>query len=385
MTTPQDHYYIAELLTKYFNEDINAEEREVLKNWVAESKANQIFFDQLVGDETIQSGVDFLADLNYQAGWKAIKKKRRSQQLVKLMPYLSTAAVLLICIGAGLFFIKFYTAKETPYKVETSSISNDFLPATSTAQLELSDGRIIDLNKQSFEVSETNGMNISGRNGELIYNSDTEKTSRLIHNTIVVPKKGFFKLVLSDGTKVWLNSYTRLYYPVCFGKNQRNVRLTGEAYFEVKKDASRPFFVEVSGKNIQVLGTKFNVNAYQAVAKTTLLEGSVKISIKGKSKILMPGQEAIFSNDEIAVRPANTQKVMAWKNGEFFFRKDGIKEIMDEVSRWYDVEILYHGDDYKKEFSGSLSRSLTLPEVLDMLYFLSGHKFKLTGRTVTVY
>ncbi|MNL58386.1 hypothetical protein D3C87_1820160 [compost metagenome] len=100
--------------------------------------------------------------------------------------------------------------------------------------------------------------------------------------------------------------------------------------------------------------------------------------------MLTPGQEAIFSKDEIAIRDADTQKVMAWKNGEFFFRKDGIKEIMEEVSRWYDVEILYNGDNYSKEFSGSLSRSLTLPEVLEMLHFLSGHKFKLTGRTVTV-
>lgn len=383
MTPNQDHYYIAELLTKYFNEDISDDESEILKNWVAKSETNQNFFNQLKGDETIQSGVDFLANLDYKEGWKSVKRKRRNLGFKKLIPYLSTAAVLIICVGAGLYFFKSYSTKEHIKKVSITPISNDFLPASSTAQLELSDGRIIDLDKQSFEIAETNGINISGRNGELIYNS-TVQINNLIYNTIVVPKKGFFKLTLSDGTKVWLNSYTRLYYPVSFGKQQRNIKLTGEAYFEVKKDPTRPFIVEVSGKNIQVLGTKFNVNAYQPIAKTTLLEGSVKIAINHKSKMLTPGQEALFSKDEIAIRLADTQKVMAWKNGEFFFRKDGIKEIMDEVSRWYDVEILYNGDNYGKEFSGSLSRSLTLPQVLEMLHFLSGHKFKLTGRTVTV-
>jgi transmembrane sensor len=383
MTPNQDHYYIAELLRKYFNEDISDDECELLKNWVAESEINQNFLNQLKGDETIQSGVDFLANLDYKEGWKSVKRKRRIKGFKKLIPYLSTAAVLFICIGVGIYFFKSYSIKENAKEIGTTPISNDFLPASSTAQLELSDGRVIDLDKQSFEIAETNGINISGRNGELIYNSAKQSNS-LIYNTIVVPKKGFFKLTLSDGTKVWLNSYTRLYYPVSFGKQKRNIKLTGEAYFEVKKDATRPFIVEVSGKSIQVLGTKFNVNAYQPIAKTTLLEGSVKIAISHKSKMLIPGQEAIFSKDEIAIRPADTQKVLAWKNGEFFFRKDGIKEIMEEVSRWYDVEILYNGDNYGKEFSGSLSRSLTLPQVLEMLHFLSGHKFKLTGRTVTV-
>lgn len=377
-------YHIADLLAKYFHDDINEEERATLKNWVAETEENQNFFKQLKGEDTIQSGVNFLSDLDYRAGWKSVRKKRRLQGIRKLLPYFSTAAVLFICIGAGLYFFKIQSKKEFTLEAKTTGINSDFLPASSTAQLKLSDGRIIELDKHSFEIDEANGINISGTNGELIYKS-TSQGNAMLFNTILVPKKGFFKLTLSDGTKVWLNSYSRLYYPVSFGKQQRSVKLTGEAYFEVKKDPTRPFTVEISGKRIQVLGTIFNVNAYQSIVKTALLEGSIKVVLNQKTKILVPGQEAIFSNDEIAVKTADIEKVLAWKNGEFFFRKDAIKEIMEEVSRWYDVEILYQGDDYEKKFSGSVSRSLTLPEVLEMLHFLSGYNFKLTGRTVTVY
>jgi ferric-dicitrate binding protein FerR (iron transport regulator) len=194
-------------------------------------------------------------------------------------------------------------------------------------------------------------------------------------------------MVLPDGSKVWLNAESSLRFPTAFTGNQREVTLTGEAYFEVAKNKEKPFRVEVDGMSINVLGTHFNVNAYldENNIRTSLLEGSVKI-IKGNlSELLKPGYQAVLNKkqDKIRITDADMDGVMAWKNGLFQFDGADINTIMHEIGRWYNVEIVYSGKVPARTFEGKISRNAELSEVLRILE-LSKVKFSVVGRKIIV-
>jgi len=379
-----DHYDISELINKYLHDTISDIEYSVLKEWLDEDVKNQQLFDDFKKTEKLQARLYILDQVDFDKGWKAVQIKQRKYENRRSIPYLRIAAILVVILGLSFYFSRNQPIKK-PQLIAKVQNKIDFLPAGSVAQLELSDGDIVNLAKQSFDINEANGVKIVGENGELTYkNENSNLFKSLIYNTITVPKKGFYKITLSDGTKVWLNADSKLSYPVRFSSFNRKVKLSGEAYFEVNKDNMRPFSVEVQNQTVRVLGTKFNVNTYKNYTKTTLLEGSVMVMVSDKSEKLFPGQEALFDSKDINVYNADIQKVMAWKNGKFLFRKETIMGIMDEVSRWYDIEIVYKGNDFDKKFTGDISRSLKLPEVLEMLRFLSDYEFELKDRNVTV-
>jgi ferric-dicitrate binding protein FerR (iron transport regulator) len=218
------------------------------------------------------------------------------------------------------------------------------------------------------------GTKISKLNdGQLVYNILEEKPTQVLYNTVTTPRGGQYQLLLSDGSKVWLNSASSIRFPVSFTGNIRRIEVTGEAYFEVAKDPFIPFKVDVDGKNeVEVLGTHFNINSYadEGSIKTTLLEGSVKVtSLKtGESKLITPGQQAqLNTNGQIAINKADLDKVMAWKNGYFNFDGADTRMVMQLISRWYDVDVVYEGDIPQKEFGGDMEKNLNLSQVLKSL------------------
>ena len=194
--------------------------------------------------------------------------------------------------------------------------------------------------------------------------------------------------MLPDGTKVWLDAGSSISYPVAFTGNSRRVRLTGQGYFEVAKNKEKPFYVEVNRSEVKVLGTHFNISAYEEDPEntTTLLEGSVQISKNGKAALLQPGQQASIAagSDHIVVSEANIDDVMAWKNGYFIFNDDDIRGIMRKVSRWYDVDVDYRGDFAGRHFGGTFYRSKGINELLNHLERIGKLHFKVAGRRVTV-
>ena len=234
----------------------------------------------------------------------------------------------------------------------------DILPGTDKATLTLSDGRKVELSTNSHEIIADGTLAINNNNGELIYARSTE--ARM--NTMATARGGQYKLVLSDGTRVWLNAETSIRYPTAFTEKERHVMISGEAYFEVAKNNNSPFIVSLHGSpDIKVLGTHFNVNAYadESVVTTTLLEGAIKIS----DKTLHPGEAWI--NGEIV--EGNPNQAIAWKNGYFSFDEANLQMVMRQLSRWYDVEVEYAANIPKRSFSGEIERSLTLTQVLNGL------------------
>jgi ferric-dicitrate binding protein FerR (iron transport regulator) len=203
-------------------------------------------------------------------------------------------------------------------------------------------------------------------------------------NTLTTPRGVQYRLVLPDGTAVWLNTGTSLRYPVAFTGKERKVMLTGEAYFEVKHDSKKPFRIQAGNQLIEDLGTNFNIKAYadEPVMKTTLLEGAVKVG----NTILKPGEQAqVNEKGDIAVaKNINVADVMAWKNGFFVFRNDNLKTVMREIARWYDVEVIYQPNvNNNQQFSGKIDRGLTLTQVLNGLA-LTKARFTITDNREVV-
>jgi ferric-dicitrate binding protein FerR (iron transport regulator) len=194
-------------------------------------------------------------------------------------------------------------------------------------------------------------------------------------------------VVLADGTKVWLNAASSLYYPTAFTGRERRVEFHGEAYFEVAKNAAQPFIVTTNKSEIKVLGTHFNINAYEneQAVKTTLLEGAVQVSTDTKTAVLKPGEQAIVSGKDpaIHVMQTDTDAAIAWKNGWFLFDKADIETIMKQLERWYDVEVMYAGEISKDHYTGQVPRNAKLSEVLKMLELSQTH-FKIDGKKITV-
>ena len=222
---------------------------------------------------------------------------------------------------------------------------------------------------------------------ELVYKimNDTMKTET-IYNTVTVPRGGEYKLVLADGTIVWLNSDSHIRYPVTFSGNTRQVELEGEAYFEVAKDVEKPFIVRMNEYNVRVTGTQFNVRNYlnESLA-TTLVEGGVQIERKGKVDRLRPGQQAVLENNEIRIRVVNVEEQVAWRHGAFGFTQCRLENIMEELARWYDVDVVYEDEEVKDyPFGCNFSRHATIEPLLKVFEATGTIETSIHGRKIWI-
>jgi ferric-dicitrate binding protein FerR (iron transport regulator) len=288
---------------------------------------------------------------------------------------LAVAAVLV----AGIFAVyKYMHASAVPEQtiVKAATTNNPISAGGNKATLILENGSAINLETASNDtVVEQKGSRILKQaDGQLLYTSLKEKPASVSYNRIVTPRGGQYQVILSDGTKIWLNDSSSVHYPVVFTGSERKVEVTGEAYFEVAKDASKPFKVKIGEKaEVEVLGTHFDVNAYtdELVIRATLLEGSIKISeLQGKeSRMIIPGEQAALnaSNRITVNKIPDTEQVIAWKNGVFNFYNTSLGMALRQLARWYDVDIVFEGSIPQKQFSGEIQRSLSLSQVVKLL------------------
>ncbi len=326
--------------------------------------------------------------LNAQTADVVMIAKRRSK--IKVM--LSAAAVIVILLLAGIFYEvqqQDISVKNKTASIVSSEKNKAIVPGGNHARLVLADGTTIVLDSVQNGTIQHVGASVSKQNGMLVYNGKIHSKPGMpvTFNTLNTPRGGQYMVVLPDGSKVWLNASSSLRFPTAFVGKKREVELTGEAYFEVAKNKEMPFYVNVKGMQVEVLGTHFNVNAYadDNSIKTSLLEGSVKISRDGASDFLKPGQQAVLrkSDSNIEIKPANMDEVMAWKNGLFQFSGANITTIMKEIGRWYDVDIVFDGPVPVRTFEGKISRDAELSEVLKILE-LSNVKFSVEGKKIVV-
>jgi transmembrane sensor len=294
------------------------------------------------------------------------------------------AAAILLFVVAGYFLLN--NAKK-PSPVAQQPVKKDIPAGRQGAILTLSNGQRIILDSAgSGELTRDAGVRVIRKDGELSYGGNTAET---LYNQVVTPKGRKWQLTLSDGTKVWLNAASSVRYPLSFVGKERVVEVSGETYFEVAPDKDRPFKIDIAGRGkIEVLGTHFDVNAYddEDAIRATLLEGSVKVLRGSSSRLLSPGQQAVLNNgaDDIKViNDANIDEVMAWRNGRFMFSDMDLKSIMRQLTRWYDVDVVYEGKVPEIRVGGIIHNDVYLSTVMEFLRE-NGVHYKIEGKKITI-
>ena len=394
---------IATLIIKQWRGELTVEETIELEQWAGESLSNRELLQQLTHDETLRQELInyYEAENARDAIWKKIDRATAEStpvipfpvQHTKRYRYLAAAVTTAAVLTTVAYFWLQNKPRPATKQVAQTTI-NDVMPGGNKAILKLSDGKTIVLdNAQNGLLAEQGAVQIEKQEGELSYIASTPATT-ISYNTLATPAGGQFQIKLPDGTRVWLNASSSITYPTAFVGNERRVTITGEGYFEVAKDASKPFKVTIQSTigekrpaEVEVLGTHFNINAYddEAAIKTTLLEGKVKIAKEQSTAILKPGQQAQINNQgKLQVKnDASMEQVIAWKNGEFLFESADISTLMRQVARWYDIEIIYPEGKPTDKFSGKIGRNVNLSQLLKILEY-SEVRFELKGRTLFV-
>ncbi len=301
---------------------------------------------------------------------------------------LTRAAAILVFASAGLYLLYNHHPGRLQPIVNNKVYKNDIAPGGNKAILTLADGsKLVLNNSKNGALATQSGTQIVKQDSTLSYKTTVGNNSQVSYNTITTPYGGQYQLVLADGTKVWLNAASSLRYPTSFTGKDRSVELTGEAYFEVAKNKNQPFNVKTATQTVQVLGTHFNVNAYsdEKAVKTTLLEGSVKVSSATANVMISPGQQSALAKNGLFVidKDLDTDEIVAWKNGVFQFNEADIQTIMRQIARWYNIDVEFKGTIPANTYHGKISRNSNVSQVLKILE-LSGINFTIEGRKITV-
>lgn len=397
MDNNHEAYQYAALIVKQLRGELSANEQAKLNSWIEEGPENAALMQKMQDEAAMKTDLDFFEGINNEKAWQNIMERTGqvpfSQKLYAFVRRWQYAAAAVVALGVAGFF---YGRRQSPAVkpvvagLVKSKYKNDVPPGTDKARLILDDGSVVIVDGNTFgTVKNYNGSKITSRHGEVNYQVTTNAPApdKVQYNTIATPNGCKYKITLPDGSLVWLNSGSSLKFPVVFAGTQRVVQLTGEAYFEVTKNKRKPFKVLANNTEVRVLGTHFNVHAFNGEAvKTTLLEGSVKISGNGQSKMIVPGQQASveLASATIRIHNIDVTESVAWKNDLFVFDSEGIESIMKEVARWYNVEVEYKDVIPQTHISGSISRKNNISQILNMLELTGGVHFGIDGRRITV-
>jgi hypothetical protein len=380
-----DSERIKELLRHHIEQNLSSAEESDLMNTISKMSKDQVenlideFYDTI--PDTLHMP-DSDAEIIFHNIIKHYKRVRR----LSLIRWISSAAASVIIILASYYFAKTYIVSDN----EGISVVNDFAPGGEKAMLKLADGSIISLDNVK-DSTLMDGTKIKVQDNKLICIDDSKKqVEEIKYNTLYTPRGGEYKLALPDGTNVWLNAESSIIFPTVFPSNERRITITGEVYLEVAKLSGKvPFIVELKDKaTIEVLGTHFNVNAYENEdgIRTTLIEGSVKVvsSATDESYIISPGQQALITKEgSLSVAEVNPEDVISWKNGRFMFDRADIKTIMRQLERWYNIDVKFEGE-IKQDFGGAISKNVNLSKIFEMLEMAGDVKFEINDSTITV-
>jgi transmembrane sensor len=382
------------LLNAYINDSCTQDELKELKDLILSSEyekevkafiKKEISRDHLLAQPYSQLLSPERADIIFNK----ITRKDQQAPVRSVWWKFSAAAILLILAGAGIYSMLKDRNSETIAELPTipKQLSKDIDPGTNGAILTLSNGQRIILDSVGNGKLTTQGStDIFNSAGSLVYASGEKTGKEQLYNTMATPRGRQYKLVLADGTKVWLNAASSIRFPVAFTGLKRNVEITGEVYFEVTKNRAAPFIVKVKNMEVQVLGTHFNINAYEdeASIQTTLIEGSLKVSVDSETTLLAPGQQAKLGKEGLKLVPqADINEAIAWKDGMFLFNKADIQSVMRQIARWYDVDVMYEGEIPRDHFGGKLPMDAKASQVLEALQQTEVH-FRIEGKKIIV-
>lgn len=381
------------LLEQYASDLSSPEEIQELFEWIKKSDD-----DSLLKEKISLLWSQHQNDETPAVDWTHIYSKvinAPEAKVRKIWPSIAVAIMMAGVIFAVGFLLTLNKNSDSDLKQNELLVHDVKAPATNRAMITLGDGSVVYLDSTSNgQVAVQGNVTILKQpDGQIGYQSSSDENGILTNqlNTLFNPKGSkVIEMTLSDGSHVWLNSGSSITYPVQFNEKERKVTLNGEAYFEIAKDASKPFTVSKDKMQVHVLGTHFNVNAYddEDIIKVTLLEGSIKILDQGINEILKPGQQANISNNAkpFITNAVNLEAVMAWKNGRFIFDRENIQSIMRQLARWYDLNVDYEGNVTTEKFVGVFSRSRyqNISEILSMFEKTRIISFSINGKNITV-
>jgi ferric-dicitrate binding protein FerR (iron transport regulator) len=376
MPSIPDEKRLSELEAKWLNGTITEAEAKEYASWYNEGQDLPVRIPEEIAGSEEAHRQRMLDSIN-------TRRSRPLPATIRLFRAAAVAATLILLI-AGLYYYRNTRQTRDIVQAPAPQQPHDIAPGRTRATLTLSNGQTIALDPSSNGIlGHDSGVNISNTDSVLTYKGNSDSRS-LAFNTLSTAKGEQYSVTLSDGTKVWLNAASILRFPIQFTGEDRRVEVTGEAYFEVARDASKPFFISSGDMHVQVLGTSFNINAYanEPIVRTTLLEGAVRINHRVD---LSPHQQSrIEKGGDIKVlKDIDVDEVVAWKNGAFSFNNADITTVMRQLERWYDIEVVYEGDKPADVFYGGISRSSTLMEVLKILQ-ASKVRFRLEGKRLIV-
>ena len=384
---------IVSILTRYQqHEKLSEPEMRILEEWLRQSEAHEDLFDDLSNEEGWNREIAALQAKDDRATWSRIKERIEAMQekpAARIIPWKKYVAIAAIFAGAvfGTYFL--VTHKSGVIKEGTESqagrFKNDVAAASPQATLTLPNGTVIRL-----DTAQTGNLAASKTIWKTDSNSlvfqQTAKPGDEKLNTLTTPTGTRYQITLADGSRVWLNAGSSLQFPSSFAGNQRRVILSGEGYFEITKNKTKPFLVEAGSGLVRVLGTHFNVRSYAAepTEKTTLLEGLISLRAGFYSTVLRPGEQASLQpGGKISVDSVNTDQVVAWRQNLFWFQSESFEDIMAEISRWYPIHVTYQRQ-LTERFTGILPRSRSLIEVLKTLELAGYVNFRIQGNEVQV-
>ncbi|WP_270544993.1 FecR family protein [Butyricimonas paravirosa] len=378
---------ISRLIVKDLNGEIKESEKQELKEWINESEENKALYLRVRERENRNQRLEVIRKLNKQAAWREVERKtRKSQHFISGWLYKGIAVAIPVIL---LFCLYYYRSGEVDLEVVKQE-HREIHPGEIKAELILANGQrlALDAKKENPVESDLDGVKILKENQGIRYECE-DLEGEVPYHELRVPRGGEYPITLEDGTEVYFNSETRFRYPVKFGERERKVFLVGEAYFKVKREADRPFIVEMGENRIEVLGTEFNARYYPEENKqmTTLVSGKVKfISKDDKSLVLAPGEQAVLTDEGILSRKTvDITLYTAWKDGNFVFRKQRLEEVLNTLARWYDVDIFYEDVSRKDiEFTGNIQRFERFEEIVGLLQMTGDTEFEVKGKSIFV-
>lgn len=405
MKQPGSYFEIAALITKYLEGKLSPEESAKLQGWVDESKRHQRIWERLINPDYLESHLHFWENKETAEYWKQLEKSLGGEEgtsgiislkkiFTKGLRYAAVIIPLVLLCGAGWYLMnRRHTVEVANHQEILAGVH--IMPLGKVAQLILGNGKVISLNDSLQKIiTEKDGTKVTNGTNAVSYLSGNDNSSKIVYNTLITPRGGEYEIVLADGTRVWLNAASSLHYPVQFSGKERKVSLSGEAYFEVAKDEKHPFVVNAGNTDVTVLGTKFDISAYNddPSQKVVLAEGAVMVNevnnLSGENKevLLKPGFAAVIKGTyPISVSKADVEAALGWKNGLFLFDGESLGSIMRKLSRWYNVDVKYNdGVDTLFHFTGRIQRYENITGILKLIELTGKVKFGVIGKEVVV-
>lgn len=379
---------VYELISGKLDDRLSPMEETELSDWLAEDVKHEKIYAEIkkIRDQVKLLHRDFAPDTENVL--KRVKRGRGRQ--IGFRYWWKYAALFILPLGVALVLWQGMKNETVEVHRQFSAVSR---PGGERAILKLYDGKtvMLDSTMKSSLIAHEASVRIEMDSNHLLRYSSYDSigiTDTNKNNELIIPKGGEYQVVLADGTKVWLNSASRLIYPQSFMGKERRVVLSGEAFFDVAHDAERPFIVETSRMNVKVLGTRFNVNDYDdnEEVSTTLVNGSVEIVSGGQQAFrLVPGEQAYGKENELEKREVNVRLYTSWIDGKFLFNNTELEEIAKQISRWYDVEIFFSSENVKKvRFTGAIVKFKPLDDLVRMIESTSQVRFSVKGKTIVI-